>query len=303
MADPSFRRVHWLAAGSIVLGCAVLALKYLAYHVTGSAALYSDAIESIANVATAIAALIAVWISARPPDAGHPYGHSKIEYFAAVLEGVLIIGAAIAILHAAWVTFLHPRMPDAPLKGVLINCAATLLNGGWSWLLIREGRRLRSPALVADGHHLLTDLWTSAGVVVGVILIAATGLPILDPIIAAVMAVNVIRAGYMLMHDSLNGLMDRALPESELEIVRAIINANMAGAIEAHDVRTRHAGRITFVDLHLIVDGSMSVSDAHAICDRIEAGLRDHFEELVASIHVEPPEQCKAKGRVAIMGT
>lgn len=302
MADTSSRRVQTLAAGSIAVGLAVLALKYLASVVTGSSALYSDAIESIANVATAIAALIAVWISAKPADTDHPYGHSKAEYFAAVLEGVLIIGAALAILYEAWHAFQRPRLPDAPVRGLLINGAATALNAVWSWVLMREGKRLRSPALIADGRHLLADLWTSAGVVVGVILILLTGLPILDPIIAVLVALNVIRAGYGLMQESVNGLMDRALPDEELEQVVAIIRANMAGAIEAHDVRTRHAGRITFIDLHLIVDGEMRVAAAHDICDRIEAGLRAHFPDMVASIHVEPPHKSKAGGRVTIMG-
>lgn len=303
MARASSGRVQKLAAGSIAIGCAVLALKYLAYAVTGSAALYSDAIESIANVATAVAALIAVWISAKPADAEHPYGHSKAEYFAAVLEGVLIIVAALAILHEAWLAFQHPRLPDAPVKGLAINCAATILNAVWSWVLIHEGRRLRSPALVADGRHLLTDLWTSGGVVAGVILIGLTGVALLDPIIAALMAVNVIWTGYRLMHESMNGLMDHALPDDDLEALRGIVAATMGGAREAHDVRSRRAGRMTFIDMHLVVDGEMRVAHAHVICDRIEAGLRERFPDLIASIHIEPLEKGKGCGGVTILGT
>lgn len=302
MATDGNKRVRTLATCSIFVGCVVLALKYVAYLITGSAALYSDAIESIANVATAIVALLAVWISSKPADTGHPYGHSKVEYFAAVFEGIVIIAAAVAILHAAWIAFQAPRALDAPVKGLAINFAATVINALWSWVLIREGRRLRSPALVADGKHLLTDLWTSGGVIVGVVLIAFTGWLILDPLIAALMALNIIWSGYSLMRESINGLMDRALPEEDLKRVRTIIESNMSGATEAHDVRTRHAGRMTFIDFHLIVDGRMVIEDAHRITDRIEAALRKDFPDSIISIHVEPPGKSKGGETVAILG-
>ena len=297
------KRVRMLAAVSIFVGCAVLALKYVAYLVTGSAALYSDAIESIANVATAIVALLAIWISSKPADAGHPYGHSKVEYFAAVFEGIVIIAAALAIIHQAWIAFHAQKVLDAPVKGLLINLGATILNALWSWVLVREGRRLRSPALVADGRHILTDLWTSGGVIVGVALIALTGWLILDPLIAALMALNVIWSGFSLMHESIDGLMDRALPKGDLERVRAIIESNMSGATEAHDVRTRHAGRMIFIDFHLIVDGKMTVETAHKITDRIEVALRKVFPETITSIHVEPPGKSKGGDAVAILGS
>ncbi len=302
MATTGNRRIRALAIASIFVGCAVLALKYVAYLVTGSAALYSDAVESVANVATAVVALLAIWISSKPADTEHPYGHSKVEYFAAVFEGIVIIAAALAILHAAWLAFQAPRALDAPVKGLAINVGATVLNALWSWVLIREGRRLRSPALVADGHHLLTDLWTSGGVVVGVVLIALTGWLILDPLVAALMALNIIWSGFSLMQESVDGLMDRALPEGDLERVRAIIESNMSGATEAHDVRTRHAGRMTFIDFHLIVDGKMIVEDAHKITDRIEAALRKAFPESVISIHVEPPGKSKGGETVTMLG-
>ena len=169
------KRVQALAAISILVGIVALALKYLAYKVTGSVALYSDAIETVANVATALAAFMAVRISAKPADANHPFGHSKVEYFAAVFEGVVIILAALAIIREAWLGFQHPRAPDAPALGLAINSLATVLNAVWSWVLIREGKLHRSPALIADGRHLVTDIWTSGGVVVGVILITLTG--------------------------------------------------------------------------------------------------------------------------------
>lgn len=174
-ALPTHRSMYRLALGSIGIGLLVLALKLLAWKLTGSVALYSDALESIINVATAIAAFIAIRVSAMPADDNHPYGHTKAEYFSAVLEGVLIILAALAILREAWAGFLAPKPIDAPALGLAISVVATLLNLAWGSLLIRRGRQLRSPALSADGRHLMTDVYTSVGVVVGVALVALTG--------------------------------------------------------------------------------------------------------------------------------
>ena len=171
----------------------------------------------------------------------------------------------------------------------------------WGVVLIREGRRLRSPALSADGRHLITDLYTSIGVFVGVVLIALTGWTLLDPLIAAVVAVNVVWTGSRLLSESTGGLMDAALPEEELARVQSIIEAEMAGAIEAHDVRSRQAGRMTFIDFHLVVDGGLSVNAAHDICDRIEGALTDAFPDSVISIHVEPPHKLKEQGGVHLM--
>ena len=299
-ADP-LRRVTTLAAISIAVGLAVLGLKYVAYLVTGSVALFSDAIESIANVATALAALAAIRISAMPADANHPYGHSKAEYFSAVFEGVVIIGAALAILFEAWRGFQHAKTPDAPVLGLAINGVSTALNAAWGYVLVTQGRKLRSPALSADGKHLITDIYTSVGVFIGVVLIAFTGWTILDPIIAVAVALNVIWAGWKLLSDSAGGLMDKALPDDDLGRVKVLIEANMAGAIEAHDVRSRHAGRMTFIDFHLVVDGRLSVDAAHDICDRIEGALMEAYPDGVISIHVEPPHKQKEHGGVHLM--
>ncbi len=293
--------VQVLAALSIPLALAVLGLKYVAFLVTGSVALYSDAIESIINVVTAVVALAAVWISAKPADANHPYGHSKIEYFSAVLEGVLIIVASLLIVREAWHGFRHPRVLQAPVLGLAVNVLATVLNAGWSWVLLSQGRRLRSPALAADGRHLLSDLYTSGGVIVGVILVAVTGWRLLDSIIAGLVAVNVLWSGWGVIMESTAGLMDHALPDDELEHVKSVIASHMEGALEAHDVRTRQAGRLTFVDLHLVVAADMTVMASHAICDRIENALVDRFPESVISIHVEPPHKQKDRGGVLLM--
>ncbi|WP_442680321.1 cation diffusion facilitator family transporter [Sphingomonas sp. ASY06-1R] len=277
-----------LAAGSIAVSLIVLGLKYVAFALTGSVALYSDAVESIINVVTAIAAFFAIRISLRPADAGHPYGHSKAEYFSAVLEGVLILIAALAILREAYGAVRNPHALHAPALGLAISAAATGLNGAWSWLLITTGRKRRSPALIADGKHLLTDVYTSGGVIVGLLLVALTGWEILDPILAALVALNILWSGWSLIKESVGGLMDTALPAAELAAVQATIDANMTGALEAHDLRSRHAGRMTFIDFHLVVDGAMTVDASHAICDRIEAALKADHPESIISIHVEP---------------
>jgi cation diffusion facilitator family transporter len=294
------KRVQLLAAGSIAVGLVVLALKYLAWHLTGSVALLSDAIESIVNVATAIAALVAIRFAAQPADANHPYGHHKAEYISAVVEGVLIIVAAMAIFHEAWSALRAPRIVDAPWTGLAVNGVATAINAIWCYVLITQGRKRKSPALVADGRHLFTDVVSSAGVFAGVSLAALTGYVILDPILAALVGLNVLWAGWRVMKDSVGGLLDASVPEDDLARIRAIIADNADGAIEAHDLRTRHAGRMTFVDFHLVVKGSMSVTEAHDICDRLERALKAEIEDALISIHVEPDDKAKHSGIVVL---
>lgn len=285
-----------IALGSIVIGIVVLGLKTLAWRVTGSVALLSDALESTVNVATALAALVAIRIAQRPADQGHPYGHHKAEFLSAVLEGVMIIVAALLILEEAIQGIMAPRMLDAPLEGLLINVAASTINAGWCWVLLSQGRRLKSPALVADGKHLLSDVVTSAGVIAGVLLAIVTGHAILDPILAAMVAVNILWSGWKVMTASLGGLMDEAVSDDVLHAIRSTISDQAHGAIEAHDLRTRHAGSMTFIDFHLVVDGDTSVSEAHAICDRIEAALKRRLDDAQITIHVEPEHKAKHSG-------
>jgi cation diffusion facilitator family transporter len=294
------RRIIRLAIGSIVVGVAVLALKSLAYWMTGSIALYSDALESTVNVATAIAALLAVRYSARPADAGHPYGHNKAEYFSAVLEGVMIVVAAIMIMREAYLGFLAPKMLDAPLNGLLVNGLASVINGIWCWVLLSEGRRQRSPALVADGRHLFSDVLSSIGVTLGVLLAIVTGWAILDPALAAAVGLNILWSGWRVTKESIGGLLDEALPDDTLRRIRGIISAEAEGAIEAHDLRTRQAGRMTFIDFHLVVSGQMPVSDAHDICDRIERALKAEVGQALVTIHVEPENKAKHAGIVVL---
>lgn len=289
-----------LAIGSLFVGVIVLGLKALAWRMTGSIALLSDALESTVNVATAIAALVAIRVAARPADANHPYGHHKAEFFSAVLEGVMIIVAALLIMHEAIQGIMAPRVLDAPLQGLLVNGLASLINGVWCWLLITQGRKHRSPALVADGHHLLSDVVSSIGVTFGVLLAIETGWSILDPALAGLVALNILWSGWKVMTTSLSGLMDEAVPEEILSKIRGVISEQAVGALEAHDLRTRHAGRVTFIDFHLVVPGQTSVSDAHDICDRIEHELKIKVPDAMVTIHVEPENKAKHTGVIVL---
>lgn len=285
-----------IAIGSIFVGLFVLLLKLYAWWVTGSVALFSDALESTVNVATAIAALIAIKVASRPPDDGHPYGHHKAEFFSAVLEGVMIIIAALLIMREAVHGFFELTPLEAPYIGMAINALAGVLNAVWSRVLVSRGKALRSPALVADGKHLWADVITSAGVLLGLFLAILTGWSILDPIIAGLVGLNILWTGYRLTASSLSGLMDEAVPEEQLEIIRGVISDRAHGAIEAHDLRTRHAGTATFIDFHLVVDGSTTVDDAHAICDRVEQALLAKLPDAEITIHVEPEHKAKHSG-------
>ncbi|MBW8269898.1 cation diffusion facilitator family transporter [Caldovatus aquaticus] len=284
------------AVASVAVALAVLALKTAAWWLTGSVALLADALESVVNVAAAAAAFAAVRYASRPADARHPYGHAKAEYFSAVLEGALIVAAAVMILQEAWGAWLQGRGPELSSAALVVATLATAANAGWATLLTRRGRKVRSPALLADARHLWADVVTSAGVLAGVGLVFLTGLVWLDPLLAALTAGNILVSGWRLMRESVGGLMDEAVPEALLARIRAVVSTHAEGALEAHDLRTRHAGRLTFIEFHLVVPGEMKVVDAHAICDRIEAALREELENAVITIHVEPEGKAKATG-------
>jgi cation diffusion facilitator family transporter len=226
----------------------------------------------------------------------HPFGHHKAEYFSAVVEGVLIVLAALLILNEAWEAYLHPRSFDAPLAGMAVNGLATLVNALWATHLLRQARRLRSPALDADGRHIMTDVVTSVGVLAGLAVAVATGWAILDPLMAALVALNILREGYKVVTQSLSGLLDQALDPADDARVRELVSANGDGAIEVHDLKTRAAGRAVFIEFHMVVPSAMTVGDAHVICDRIEAALEAIFEGAQVIIHVEPEEEAKQTG-------
>ena len=288
--------ISWIAAASIAVALAVMGIKYLAYLKTGSVALYSDALESIVNVVTAIVALITIRISARPADRRHQFGHHKAEYFSAVLEGALIIVAALLIMRAAYAAVLKPRTLTEPALGLVISGVATVLNAGWSAILIALGRRRRSPALVADGRHLVTDVATSVGVIVGLLLATWTGWSLLDPLLAAAVAVIILWTGWRLTRSSVSSLMDEAVASDVARRIRELIRANAEGAIEVHDLRTRSAGRATFIEFHMVVPGTMTVTEAHRICDRLEAEIGREIEGAEILIHIEPEGEARHRG-------
>jgi cation diffusion facilitator family transporter len=285
-----------IALGSLAVSIVVLAVKFTAYFITGSLALYSDALESIINVATSIAAIIAIRIAARPPDAEHPYGYHKAEYMSAVVIGALIIAAALTILHEAYGGFLEPKAIDAPWTGLTISMVATLLNASWGATIIRQGRLQRSAALVADGRHMLADVVTSLGVLVGVVLIVLTGIAVLDACIAVLVALHVLWNGYRILRENARGLMDESAPEDDVKLIRSAISGNANNAIEVHALRTRHAGKATFIDFDLVVSGSMTVLQAHEICDRLEAAIKKVLAGAIVTIHVEPEHKAKHSG-------
>ena len=289
-----------LGMGSIVVGLVVLGLKLLAWVMTGSVSLLSDALESTVNVVTAVAALVAIHYAAQPADANHPYGHHKAELFSAILEGVMIILAALLILKQAYEGLMAPRVLEAPIAGILVNAGASVLNGIWCWVLIHQGRKSRSPALVADGKHLLSDVISSVVVALGVLLALETGWAWADPALAGLVALNILWSGWKVMSQSLSGLLDESLSEEVLAEVRRVIGQEAVGAVEAHDLRTRAAGPATFIEFHLVVKGEVTVAEAHEMCDRVEMALKQLIEGCVITIHVEPEHKAKHSGIVVL---
>jgi len=286
-------KIHLLAAWTIPVAVVVFCLKYLAFSLTGSVELYSDALESIVNIVAALAAFVAIRIAMKPADHNHPFGHYKAEYFAAILEGALVIVAALLIFWEAGPKLITPPHMTISHYGLIFSLAATCLNALWALILLRWGRLYRSPALRADGVHLLSDVVTSFGVVMGVIAAYVSGFVLLDPLLALLVAAYILWQGTKVINSSVQGLMDVGVDMSERLRIRDIITAHASGAIEAHDLRTRVSGRLIFVEFHLVVPATMSVGAAHAICDRIEAALAQELPHGRVVIHIEPEEEAK----------
>ena len=293
-------KVTLVAFSSIVIALLVMGLKYVAYLATGSVALYSDALESIVNLVTAVAAFWAIQVSRKPADTDHQFGHHKAEYFAAVLEGVLIVVAALLIARQAWISYHLALEPENTLQGLAINAVATMINASWAAYLFRFGRRRRSPAFIAEAWHLTSDVVSSIGVIVGLLLVVVTGWAVLDPLVAVIVAANILWSGWKVIRDSVSGLMDEAVSQSVETDIRSIIATEAEGALEVHDLRTRSAGRATFIEFHLVVPGSLSVAAAHAICDRIEEALSKAVEGAEVSIHVEPEGEARHHGVIVL---
>ena len=294
------RSVLKIAAGSIAAGILVFGCKMLAAKVSLSTALYSDALEALVNVASSSLALYALIAAEKPADAQHPYGHAKVELLSAVATGGMILVAAVLIFQHATASLPHPH-PLQPLTGglgigLVLNGLAGVVNAGWAALLFVIGKRERSPALTADAKHLLSDVMTTIGIVVALVGAALLHFPILDPIIALLIAAQIAYMGAETVIRSLSGLLDEAPPAEMQARIQALVRSHAIGAIEAHDLRIRQAGRASFLEFHLVVPGEMSVHESHDICDRIEEALRAEMEGVVITIHVEPPEKAKVDG-------
>ncbi len=291
-------KIQNLAILTLIVAVVILALKVLAWRLTGSVALYSDALESVVNVGAAALAWFAVRLASRPPDTGHPFGHHKAEYLSAVAEGVLIVLAALLILRAAFISFWTTSIFEMTTAGLSVSILAALLNGVWAFVLLRAGRARRSPALDASGRHLLTDVWTTVGVLAGLILAQVTGLHILDPLLAVLVAINILLEGWRVISGSVNGLMDGAAKPQDRERISAIIGATAGEALQAHDIKTRRSGRALFIEFHLVVESEMTVATSHDICDRIERALADAFPGAQTTIHVEPTAKLHKGGLI-----
>ncbi len=288
MTDDEKQLVQRLAFWGIPLSLGVMGLKLLAWWVTGSVALLSDGLESFVNVTAACIAYFVIRYAQRPADEDHQFGHHKAEYISAVIEGVLIVIAALLIVKEAWGGLVEPRLPEAPVLGLAINAAAGVINAAWATLLIRYGTSHRSPALKADGQHIMSDVVTSAGVLIGLVLALVTGYAILDPVLAIIVGINILYQGSKVISHSLGGLMDKAVEPEEEEAIREAIRTHSAGALGAHDLRTRRAGAVAFIDFHLVVPEKMPVGEAHAICDRLEDAIKAAIPGASLAIHVEP---------------
>ena len=280
-------RYAWL---SIVTAFLIIVLKIAAYLLTGSIGFLSDALESSANIIAAIITLIALTVAARPPDREHAYGHSKAEYLSSGAEGTLIILAAVFIIVTAVQRLLNPEPLEQIGIGVLVSAVAAAANFAVARVLMRAGREHRSAALSADAHHLLTDVWTSVGVIVGVTLVALTGWLWLDPVIGLIVAAQIIYTGFKLVRGAINGLLDVAIPADEIRQVVAILEPYQAQGVSYHALRTRQAGAQRFVSFHIQVPGSWSVQQGHELLEEMERKIRHQLDPVTVFTHIEPTE-------------
>jgi cation diffusion facilitator family transporter len=281
------RRVALLSVGAAIV---TLLLKFGAYFLTGSVGLLSDAIESFVNLAAALIAFTAITIAGRPPDSNHTYGHDKAEYFSSGAEGTLILLAAGTIIFSA----VHRLVNPAPLENLGIGAAVALvasaINFGVSRIMLRVARQEDSIALEADAHHLMTDVWTSVGVVGGILVVGATGWQVLDPLIAIVVAVNIIWMGVQLLRRSTAGLMDVTLPGEEVAVIQSAINHVAGAETPYHALRTRKSGSRRFIDFHLLLPGQTTVQASHDLVSQIETAIEHELPNTYVTIHVEPRE-------------
>ncbi len=269
-------------------GVLVLSLKLLGAWLTGSVGVLSDALESIVNVASAAFTAWAVAYSSRPPDESHPYGHDKAEYLSSTLEALLIGVAGALTISAVTDRLQHPKPLEFVPLGFLVTLVASVVNVFLGRYLVRVGKRLKSAALEADGQHVLSDVFTSGGVIVGAVLAALTGIPWLDPVLALGVAILLIFTAFRLLRNSVSALLDPALSHEDLHLLRLALESQRGQYIEVHDLRTRAAGSKRFVDFHLILASNLTVGEAHARCDALEDAIVAVLPECSVTIHIEP---------------
>jgi cation diffusion facilitator family transporter len=287
MKDDSLAGYAWL---SISAALATILLKGLAWWLTGSVGLLSDALESFVNLAGAIVTLLMLSVAAMPEDDNHAFGHTKAEYFASGFEGMLIVLAAGAIAVTAVERLIHPQPLEQVGIGLAVSVAASVINLGVGRVLLRAGKRYHSIALEADAHHLMTDVGTSAGVLVGVAAVALTGWQRLDPLLAIAVAINIVWTGWKLLQRSASGLMDAALPADQHQAVVQVLERHRVGGLDYHALRTRQAGARQFVTVHILVPGGWTVARSHDLAEQIEVEIRDLLPRATVMTHLEPLE-------------
>ena len=287
MPGTALTRFAWLSIAAAIM---TIGLKAAAYVLTGSVGLLSDALESLVNLVAALMALAMLTLAARPPDEEHAYGHSKAEYFASGVEGALIVLAAVSIGWAAWPRLLHPQPIEQAGLGLGMSLVASLINLGVARILLQAGRRYHSITLEADARHLMTDVWTSAGVLLGIGAVVLTGWERLDPIIALVVAANIVWTGVHLVRRSALGLLDTALPENERAAVRQLLERYQQEGVQFHALRTRQAGARRFVSVHILVPGEWTVQRGHQFLELVERDIRQALPNVTVFTHLEPLE-------------
>ncbi len=297
MKNSSLTKFAWL---SIFTAIITISLKSIAYYLTGSVGLLSDAIESLVNLAAAIIALIMLKIAEQPPDEEHKYGHTKAEYFASVMEGLFIFIAAVAIIVSAINRIIHPRIIEQAFLGLGISIVASIINYVVAQKLLKVGKKHHSITLEADGHHLMTDVITSIGVIIAVFLVAITGWQILDPVIAILVAFNIIFTGFQLIKRSVSGLLDTSISRDELDIIKTVFNKYERKGLKFHGLRTRQSAQRRFVSFHVLTPGNWSVKKGHDLLEDIEKEIRDSIEKVTVSTHLEPVEDPRSLEDISI---
>lgn len=281
----SLTRYAWLSIGASV---ATIVLKSAAYLLTNSVGFLSDAVESGVNLMAGIMALLMLTIAARPADDNHAYGHSKAEYFSSVTEGILILIAAGGIIMAAFERILNPQPLERLGIGLAVSGGASLINFTVARILLTVGKRENSITLEADAHHLLTDVWTSVGIICGIAIVSLTGWLILDPVIAILVGLNILWTAYQLLHRSVAGLMDASLPEAEQKAIEAVMSKYREQGVAFHALRTRQSAARRFISVHVLVPGAWTLHDAHHIAEDFEGDIRKELPDAIVHTHLEP---------------